>query len=375
MTGPRTIRIATPRVESAGGTSRVSADVDGFTVWLESPDAALIPSPEALASAFLLPALTHRARLVSEAPLDPVWLAGSRRLTEIFRGWWRTPRIAVEAPVDGRPVTAPQLETRGLFFSGGVDSFHGLLCCDRRFECLVFVTGFDVPLGDHARHATALASVRVIAATTGSRLVTVRTNLREHPLVRDTAWERANGGALAAIAHALAGVVGGMAIGSSVAIGWKGGWGSHWETDPLYGSQRMRIEQLGVDLHRLEKVRRIAGLELPRRHLRVCWENRVTTGNCSRCGKCVVTRLMLAESGVLDSFPVFEGMATLAADVDALSSDDHRESLTDIVDSGRLDPRLQRAAAALLARARHAQSWPVRTRRALLRRLLGPRGD
>ncbi|HUK62457.1 MAG TPA: hypothetical protein VLV15_03960, partial [Dongiaceae bacterium] len=341
MAGPRTIRITTPRAERAGGAHRVSADVDGVTVWLESPDAPLDPAPEAFASAFLLPALTARARLVSDQPLDPVWLDGSRRLATIFRSWWRTPRIVPAAPSPGDTAEdasiaqgPPSPPAQGLFFSGGVDSFHGLLCCDRRFECLVFVTGFDVPLGDHTRLSAALASVREVAAAAGSRLVTVRTNLRDHPLVQAAAWERANGGALAAVAHVLAGVVGGMAIGSSVAVGWKGGWGSHWETDPLYGSRRMRIGQLGTDLHRLDKVRRIAALELPRRHLRVCWENRTPTGNCSRCGKCVVTRLMLAESGVLDQYPVFEGTATLAAATDALVSDTHRESLTDIVRTG-----------------------------------------
>lgn len=63
-------------------------------VWFESPDLALADSPESFASLFLVPALAHRATLVSVTPLDETWLANSRHLTETFARWWRYPPIA-----------------------------------------------------------------------------------------------------------------------------------------------------------------------------------------------------------------------------------------------------------------------------------------
>src|SRR5690348_16864723 len=191
MAAARLLTIGRPGSRDAPGASRIEADVDGTRVWFESPDVALAPAPEAFASAFLLPGLAARARLRSEAPLDPVWLAGSRELVKIFREWWRYPRLEPEGaagapaalvpPAGDRPAGAgaaaadPRL--RGLFFSGGVDSFHGLLCCGEPVDLLVFVHGFDVPLADTPRLEAAFASVRAVAAATGVRAALVRTNL------------------------------------------------------------------------------------------------------------------------------------------------------------------------------------------------------
>jgi hypothetical protein len=372
MSRPVPVVVTPPAAAATGGVTRVSAVVDGEPVWFESSDLRLAPSAEAYASAFLLPAVAHRRRLVSAAPLDPAWLDGSRRLVEIFHRWWRYPSLAPEAPAaaPAPPFAAGRPGGRGLFFSGGVDSFHGLLCCGESIDLLVFVEGFDVRLHDTPRLASALAGVREVAAAVGVRMAVIRTDLREHPLMRDTPWEHANGGALAAAAHLLEDSVHEMLIASSIALEWTKPWGSHWKTDPLYSSSRVRLREIGQAVSRIDKVRAIAGLPLPQRHLRVCWENRSPTGNCSRCGKCVITRLMLAECGMLDRYPMFDGVATLARDIDALRNDSHRHSLTDIVERGRLDPELRRAAEALLVRIRHAESFPVRTRRALLRRVL-----
>ena len=386
MAAERLLTIGRPEARDAPGASRVEADVDGTRVWFESPDVALVPAPEAFASAFLLPGLAARARLRSEATLDPAWLAGSRELVKIFREWWRYPRLEPEgaagaaaapapAPAAFGPPAAPGAapadpRLRGLFFSGGVDSFHGLLCCGERVDLLVFVHGFDVPLADAPRLEAAFASVRTVAAATGVRAALVRTNLRAHPLMRAAPWERANGGALIGVAHALGGQVREMLVPSSVMRGRERSWGSHWRTDPLFGSSRVRIRQVGETRRKVDKIRELAPETLPRTHLRVCWENRAPTGNCSRCGKCVLTRLVLADCGVLDQYPVLAGTATLAADVDALPTDSHRLSLTDLLETARLDPDTLRAARALLGRVRHGRHPLVRARRAALRALL-----
>ena len=378
---PPEVRIGPPVAVRTADGWRVSADVDGTLVWFESPDTPLAAAPEAFASAFLLPALAHRRRLSSVAPLDSAWLANAPRLVEIFHRWWRYPRLVprsdpgpAPAPGDGAP------RGRASFFSGGVDSFHTLRFLGERIDRLVFVVGFDFPLDDVLRAEASLAGVRAVAEAAGTAVTVLRTNLREHPLVRSTSWERANGGALAAIGHLLSGGIEEIVVPSSVAVAWGMRWGSHWETDPLFSSSRLRVREFGEDRIRLEKVREIANDPLAREHLRVCWENRTATGNCSRCGKCVITRLMLASAGALDRFPVFAGTATLAADVDALPHDSHHVSMKDLLTRGDLPPELHRATAALQRRSDHARSFPVRTRRALLgmiRKAIGadrPRG-
>ena len=379
---------------AAAGT-RVTAEVDGLPVWFESGDVALEAAPEAVASAFLLPALHFGDRLTLDQALDPVWSANAGRLVAIFHDWWRYPRLVPEAPTasleaDGaapssagqsrpansepgaaRPAEAASRGAVALFFSGGVDSFYSLLHGGRRPDLLVTVQGFDVALDDAHRMAAVERTLRAVGEAHGIRTAVVRTNLRDHPRVRALAWERAHGGALAAVGLLLGGEASEVWISSSIARHRERSWGSHWRTDPLFSSSRVGIRQIGMELRRTEKIPRIAGDPLARRHLRVCWENRASEGNCSRCAKCLITRLVLAGCGALEAFPVFEGKGTLAHDLDALPAyHDRLKSLTELSVNPRLDPDVRRATVALLKRSRHAHSLPVRARRALLGRVL-----
>jgi len=380
---------------SVAGCQRVSAEVDGIPVWFESSDTALRAAPEALCSAFLLPALHQGTHLESVLPLDPVWLANVDRLLKVLRRWWRYPRHAPRAPgaavptagkaepagqstgpPDFAPTIGPDRGTAGtsgvvLFFSGGVDSFYSLLRGNESPDGLVTVQGFDVGLEDRARMSAVEATLREVCDARHLRAIRVRTNLREHPLMQTAPWERSHGGALAAVGHVLGDGVSEVLISSSIARSRKRAWGSHWKTDPLFSSSRVRFRQVGTELRRAEKVRWIAQEALVLRNLRVCWENRSPSGNCSCCGKCLLTRLLLAECGALDACSTLAGSATLVRDLDALPS--VRGSLIALgrlAASPSLAPDVLRATRALLRRSRHAQSMVVRARRALLRRLL-----
>jgi hypothetical protein len=120
----------------------------------------------------------------------------------------------------------------------------------------------------------------------------------------------------------------------------------------------MRIEQFGSDHFREEKIPSIANHPLVRQHLRVCWENRSLSGNCSRCGKCLMTMLALAELGVLDEFPVFDGKEEL---IERLNSTmflwKHTKPMDRVVRRGKLDPRLADAARRLVRRSRPARAF------------------
>lgn len=368
----RTVEIGPVEVTDVDGVRRITAPVDGAPVWFESRDAALGAAPEAVASAFLIPALHRGARLhLVDAP-DPEWLANVDRLLPILGEWWRYPALAPAAPAPAvAPAAAPAGRASALFFSGGLDSFYALLASGERPGMLVTVHGFDVALDDVRRMAAVEASLREVGAALGRRTVLVRTDLREHPLMRGAPWERAHGGALAAVGHLLCSEVAEALIAASISTLHAGAWGSHWRTDALFSSGRMRVRQVGMDRRRWQKARAIAGEPLAQRHLRVCWRNRVDAANCSRCDKCLITRLMLADCGALDRFAGFDGTATLARDLDALPVLHERVgSLAAIVEQRHVGEEIWRAAHALLRRTRHAQRPDVRLRRAVLRTLL-----
>jgi len=190
-----------------------------------------------------------------------------------------------------------------------------------------------------------------VAVAVSARPIVIRTNLREHPAFALVSWEQTHGGALAAIGHLLSDTIGQLLISASQTYSDTGPWGSHWRTDRFWSSEKLQVINAGGELHRYEKVGEIAHEPLAWAHLRVCWENRAPSGNCSRCEKCVRTRLLLAECGELDRYSVFEGSVSLSDDVDALPhSNGLKLAYPVLLKSSRLGRRLKRSVRRLITR-------------------------
>ncbi|MEP6507792.1 MAG: hypothetical protein ABJC63_06155 [Gemmatimonadales bacterium] len=343
-------RVTDLRVERIAGKSRVCALVDGVRLWYSAKE-DLSPSPEAFGSALLLPSMHRRRGLSLDQQVSTMWQDNSARLSQTWSEWWGYEPIQVSAPV--RANRAPSSTATGLAFSCGVDSFHTLLHGSKP-DLLVAVHGFDVPLADEYRMLAYSASVEAVAKETGIEWTIVRTNVREHPAMgRPWLWERAHGGGLAAIGHLLSDNIGRFTISSTYSADNAHAWGSTSETDPLFGSDQVAIEHVGTDVHREQKIRLISDSPLAQKHLRVCWENKSKSGNCSRCGKCVITMLLLAELGALDRFGVFAGTSTLLAALDALPHISTQVNITDRASKrGTLPPKIVDAARRLVVRSR-----------------------
>lgn len=358
------IRISGFRSERVADASRVTADVDGIPVWFECTEVALEPVAEAWASALLIPALHRGAVIELDAPLDPAWTANVPKLHALLHEWWSLPDRTPVAPARA-PGSVPDGAGRALFFSGGVDSFFTLQRSGQHVDRLVLVHGFDYGRGDRCRLEAAERTLHDVARARGLACAVVRTNAREHPLFEDVSWERAHGGVLAAVGHVFDDRVGELLISSSVPQVTPIPWGSHWLLDPLWSSSRKRFVHVGHDHRKEDKLRAIADDPLAHRHLRVCWENRTASGNCSRCYKCLYARLVLAEMGALDRFEVFEGTDTLAAGFDALPrGKDRMRTFTALMESPRLPAEVKRAIADLVARTLRERRPIVRLRRA-----------
>jgi hypothetical protein len=327
----------------ASGVHRVTADVDGLPLWFESSDLDLAPSPEAFGSAMLIPAQAKGEPVVLQEPCDRQWRSNVEAIQQVTREWWGFDLHSPRTP-DGVPADSPRASKTALCFSGGVDSFYSLLRFPGKIDYLVTVQGFDVTLDDVARFASVEETTRKVAAEIGARTVVIRTNLREHARFLECPWQKSHGGALAALGHLIDRHVGSLVVSSSVANADNQAWGSHWRLDPFWSSSRLEIVYFGADRRRSAKVGLIADEPLVRRYLRVCWENRAASGNCSRCEKCVRTRLSLAQCGALDDFPVFDGTATLARDLDALEAAKVRGRVyVRLLEQGGFDPEVTRS--------------------------------
>lgn len=284
------------------GVHRVCADVEGIPVWYESADVELQASPEIFTSAFLLPAMMQNATLCIEGAVSNAWRSNAQALMKLFHEWWGYSVVEIQADR-----AEPQETTAGrgaLFFTAGVDSFYSLLHGGLAVDDLIYVQGFDVSLEDEQRLTEVCRQIQTLADVAGKRLVVLKTNLRQHPLIQKAGWGHVHGGALASVAHSLP-ETSEVIISSSFSRRVDLPWGSHWQSDPLWSSDRVELVHFGDQIPRTDKLIRIADDPLVQRHLRVCWKNKNENMNCCQCEKCVRTMTLLEACGELGSYEVF----------------------------------------------------------------------
>jgi hypothetical protein len=271
----------------ASGRHRVSCAVAGHDIYIES-DTPLWFSSEAFACACLLPAMSAGEDLKIHAPVCDQWLDNIASARGVAQRWWAYSGGEINA-------TSVHRSSAGLgaamFFTGGVDSFYTLLNAPERIEAIVFVEGFDVKLTDSSRLQNVRRWLNAIAEAKDVNLITVRTNMRAHPVFHRISWNISHGSALAAVGHCLSTRFSRLYIASTELRAPP--WGSHPELDETWSSRALRFINHAPDVSRLEKVASISRDPLVSRYLRVCWQHLTSDMNCGSCEKCLRTQLAL----------------------------------------------------------------------------------
>jgi hypothetical protein len=300
-----TLRLFFPDATADGSHVRAAVDLGRagiHEVYFKSDGGKLAPNGNALYCLGLPAAMQLGWDLLIDAKVDAALIENSEAIQRFYTTWYPDfSRVRVEAGVEDNPF-APGT-ARGLFFSGGVDSFYSALTERENLDLLVTVIGADVAPGnaEGVRQLTGLA--RSVAQAWGIRAITVSTNLREvfNGLV---GWEEFHGAALAAIRHLLAREIGTQLIASTAGeASWARGWGSHPGLDPLFGTPAAQIIHHGL-VGRTDKIKALTAEPLALEKLRVCF-HRHDGRNCGHCQKCIYAIEALDVFGALDRAPTF----------------------------------------------------------------------
>ncbi len=334
----------------------MSAEVGGREVYFAS-GTELEPAPEAFLSAFLLPAMARGDDLHIDAPVCETWLENVAVVREWARRWWSF--SGGEIACAGSHRSEAQSEDGALFFGGGVDSCFALHQERDRLSCLINTEGFDIKLADGERLARARRLNQNVADACELELVTLRTNLRQHPALKRLHWLKQYGAANVATGHVLS-----RRCCHVLLSGWglvtSRTRGSHPEIDAQWSSGAISFEHHGETHSRGGKVEVIADWPIVQRHIRVCYEHRSERLNCGACEKCVRTRLEFLAAGrfaEMTAFPpsplppLIDGIPGLAEHVAY-----NYQELADAID----DPELRAAIARLLERS---PRWRARKKR------------
>jgi hypothetical protein len=128
------------------------------------------------------------------------------------------------------------------------------------------------------------------------------------------------GALLAAVGHTLTSRIGSVSLAASLDPDFLWSWGTHPLLDPCYSSSVLEFRHEGFGRSRFEKTAEIAGWDVARKHLLVCFEGPLPDGqlNCGQCEKCLRTMTALLALGALPSFPVFGGAAVTPEKIEGM---------------------------------------------------------
>ncbi len=334
------------------GRFRVQADVLGETLWFESADAPLAASPEAFASALLMPTLAKRCNLHVSDPVCPIWNSQIPQVENLLRRWWNYPVHIPWTRTTARAKTQPNSNV-GLLFTGGADSFFSLLHSTQKIQSLIYVLDYDVPPQAPTRFSNFEPHLRTIADELKLQAILVRSNLRRHAAFHGPPWQETHGAALIAVGHLLRDTIGTLIVSSSHPRSAPENWGTHWDLDPLWSSAYLTVVHFGEETRRSEKIRMIVDDSLAQCFLRPCWENPPGGLNCSVCEKCVRTQLVVTRWGDLDKFSAFDHSQSLAERLNGIKRIPRANRLLSYTDcqNAQLPPGCHEALAKLIRRS------------------------
>lgn len=305
------------RGKEADGSIELAATIRigeaGQDVWFRVDGPPVTESANPFLAVALIPAMRRGLPLRIEGGISPRVLRGADRVQQTMSVWNENLRIVDVRAGEVVSATRESGDAVGAFFSGGVDSFYTIQKHRDRLTHLIFVHGFDIPLGRAAFREHVAAALRRAARELRLELVEVETNLRcfADP---HASWGRDyHGSAMAAVALLLAPRFRKIYIPSSYGYAFLFPHGSHPGLDPLWSSESVEIVHDGCEATRFEKVEALASWETALRTLRVCWKLEDGVYNCCECRKCLWTMAFLRACGALERAETFDRPLDLAA--------------------------------------------------------------
>lgn len=327
-------------------------------------DVPLAANPDAAFVAGLPVAMGLASSLAVPAGVSPGLLRASQTVQEMLAIWNPALRPVEVTAEPGDPRRAGGANASGArgtaaFFTCGVDSFYTVLRRREEIDAVIYAHGLDLAADDPKRELVS-ATFRKAAAQLGLEAIELETDVRalSDPVCD---WERIyTSAALATIGHLLADRFDRVLIPATHSYRDLHPTGSHPLLDPLYSSERLRIEHVDA-VSRVTKLELLVESELAMSSLRVCFRHGGEGLNCGQCPKCVRTMVGLraiGAAGCCRTLPAEFSLREMSS-----GKVKSRRSLTFVrenlaaVEARGTDPDLAVALRRLVARGARTEAW------------------
>lgn len=345
----------TDRIKACATFNWEEADRPEFEMFFETDirfESAFELNPHAFLLAGIYPAMRlGEKRIRIEGAVCPEIKEGLSVATGWISHWYSRGKrnIQIEAADGFRGRLAEHSRQRASMISCGVDSLFTLWKNRLHYppdhpgfiRAGLFMYGFDMGSSPEAYESqgTTYERVRSLLAEIADELkidlIPLYTNTRHLLVDRWMFKYEGHSAALAAASHCLSKRFDSVLIPSSGTYFNLQPWGSHPLLDPQYSSADMRIVYDGLQYSRLDKLREIVQWETAMKHLRVCYLDEESAGNCGTCPKCFNAMAGLLVAGGLDrarTFPRRDLAAGLVRQIRPGALMDHDGHFPELID-------------------------------------------
>ena len=275
-----------------------------YPIYFQTQDAQLEPNMEAFLALALLPAMKKRTGVIEvDGIISQHFLRGTERFQQVFRSWKPNYGHIEFRNVQVLPRSRSQGGKRGVFFSGGLDSYYSFLAHLEEISAFIHLDGFDIPLREQSMRKRMAENCRYIGQQFRKQAIILETNARQY-IESFVTWSFSHGSVIGSAGQLFMPEFERLYIAGAGLPADRDPFGSHPDLDPNWSTEILEfIHEQHVD--KIDKCRLIGQYEVALKTLHVCLRFPEKGLNCGECEKCLRSHVYLQVAGVAEDCTAF----------------------------------------------------------------------
>lgn len=283
-----------------------------YPVYFQTQDARLEPNIEAFLALALLPAMKTRTSYIEAGGLiSQRFQEGTKKFQQVFRSWKSNYGQVEFKNVQVNPRSRDLGGKKGVFFSGGLDSYYSFLAHLDEISAFIYLDGFDTPLNQLSMRKKMTDNCRYISQQFGKQAIILETNARQF-IESFVSWSYSHGSVIGSAGLLFMPEYERFYIAGAGVPADRDPFGSHPDLDPNWSTEILEfIHEADVD--KIGKCRLINRYDVALDTLHVCLRFPEKGLNCGECEKCLRSQVYLQVVGAAERCTAFPGPLNLKA--------------------------------------------------------------